>query len=309
MYVSVVMSSYNRQAFVAEAIESVLRQSHADFEFIIIDDGSSDQTAGIIDQYAKQDDRIVVIRHANRGIALSRNAGVAKSRFELIAVMDDDDVMVHERLERQIEFLESHPDISVTSSFAYIIDANGSTIGKSCPKVDMERGIKECRPDAFLDIIHPSAMFRKSAFLRTGGYRSSLRMLEDRDLWGRLVTQGCTLAVQPLFLLKNRRHADNVSIKAMRLSFEVGGFIDYNVIRRLKKQEEVGFEEYTQIMKSLPVMMRLSRKIKTEAGMAFRRATYNYSKREWVALIGNLTIAVVLQPHFAIERLFNKISR
>jgi glycosyltransferase involved in cell wall biosynthesis len=309
MFVSVIMSTYNRQAYIAEAIESVLRQSRPDFEFIIVDDGSTDQTSNIISRYAKQDDRIVVLRHANQGIALSRNAGIAISKCELIAVMDDDDVMAPERLERQSEYLAAHPEVCVVSSFAHIIDAGGVVIGKSCPEVNIERGIREKRPGDFLEIIHPTSMFRKSAFWAIGGYRNTWGMLEDRDLWGRLVTHGYKLAVQPLFLLKNRRHADNISVRSMRLSFEMGGFIDFNIIRRLNGEPEVGFEEYGRMIKALPALKRFSRIINIESGMAFRRATFYYSKRDWMAFIGSLTMAISLRPFYVFNRLMEKFSR
>ena len=105
--VSVVMSCYNASRFLAEAIESILRQTFTDFEFIIIDDGSTDDTLDIIRTYAQTDPRIVVIEKANTGLADSLNVGIGAARGEWIARQDADDVSFPDRLFHQIEFLRA----------------------------------------------------------------------------------------------------------------------------------------------------------------------------------------------------------
>src|SRR5436190_17595477 len=105
MSVTVVMATYNRRDNVGDAIESVLGQQYADFELIVVDDCSTDGTADIVDRYARQDDRIRAVHHTvNKGPAEARNAGLALARYDLIALHDDDDLMLPNRLGQQIEF-------------------------------------------------------------------------------------------------------------------------------------------------------------------------------------------------------------
>ena len=110
--VSVVMPVYNSEKFVAEAIESILRQTFTDFEFLIVDDGSTDGSLAIIQDYAERDTRIRYFSHAeNRGEATARNTGMAHATCKCATGMDSDDVSLPERLEKQVELLESRPDI------------------------------------------------------------------------------------------------------------------------------------------------------------------------------------------------------
>ena len=114
--ISVVMPVLNGEKYLAEAIESILNQTFQDFEFIIVDDGSTDQTPEILRSYANKDSRIQIVTNPiNRGIGYSRNRGIALSRGEYIANMDADDLCLPERFEKQVRFLDSHPDIAKKS--------------------------------------------------------------------------------------------------------------------------------------------------------------------------------------------------
>src|SRR5208337_1888421 len=122
MQVSVIMAVYNGDKFLEEAVESVLCQTFADFEFVIIDDGSTDGTSKLLAKYAEQDSRIVVIRQDNRGLPSSLNRAISVANCELLARMDADDRMLPCRLERQIEFVARNPDAAVVCSYSYLIN-------------------------------------------------------------------------------------------------------------------------------------------------------------------------------------------
>ena len=108
--ISVLMPSYNVEAYISEAIESVLRQTFADFEFVIMDDGSEDETPKIIQAYAKQDPRIRYFQRTHEGYVAMLRYGLLECRGALIARMDSDDISLPGRLEKQVAFLDSHPD-------------------------------------------------------------------------------------------------------------------------------------------------------------------------------------------------------
>ena len=210
--VSVVMSAYNRARYLRECVESILNQSLIDFEFIIIDDGSTDNSWEILTKSAAQDQRIVLIQNQeNIGIARSRNKGMARAQGEFIAVMDSDDVALANRFETQVEYLQKHPDCVAVGSDALVIDSDGWPIGV------YQRGQfgHEVIEERLLSgrggvIIHPSAMIRRSALEKIGGYNPELRHSVDFDMFIRLTGIG-KLANIPQVLLKYREHCNRVT--------------------------------------------------------------------------------------------------
>lgn len=130
--VSVNMTAYNVEKYIAESIESILMQTYQNWELIIINDGSSDNTLQIAQNYAQNDKRIKVYDNVqNEGIVYSRNRAVHYSQGKYIAVLDSDDIALSQRLTKQVQFLEHNPDYGLVGSNAFIINSNGETIGKA----------------------------------------------------------------------------------------------------------------------------------------------------------------------------------
>ncbi len=304
MSISVVMSVRNEQRYVGEAIESVLRQTYDDFEFIIVDDGSTDGTTEILQDFACRDTRIRVIRQAGLGFAVALNNGIRNASHELIARFDADDVMLEHRLERQLQFIEAHPNVSVLGSWAYIIDGEGRTIGRACPTIDVDRGIRERQPRLFLILVHTSVLMRKSAVLALGGFKQDYVLAEDRELWGRMVTAGHKLAVQPEFLVRYRRRPRSLSadVKTQWRAHQLMDLIDANIVRRLSSEPELSAEEHWRAVAEMPRYRRLNRARVTASRVCYVRALNRYSTRDWTRCLTNLGAAVVLQPIVATRR-------
>lgn len=206
--VSVVMPVYNAERFVAQAVESILGQTFSDFEFIIIDDGSTDYTPTIIAKY--KDPRIKVIRkERNEGIVSALNLGIALARGDYIARMDADDISLPHRLEVQMKLIEKDPSIILLGGWCKEIDENGKIIKTHRYPESHEKlvnnliNIKKFPP-------HPSMIFRKDLVLKVKGYRERFRHAEDADLWLRLVDHG-KFACVPEVVLLLRKHKMNVS--------------------------------------------------------------------------------------------------
>lgn len=180
--VSVIMSVYNDERFIHDAVESILRQTFQDFEFIIINDGSTDRTYEILSSF--KDERIRVFNQENRGLTFSLNRCLSLARGEYIARMDGDDISMPERFSREISFLEEKPSIGLVGTFAYRIDTQGRKIGLSTYKTEP----KEIRENLWIDcpFCHTSVMFRKSCIDKIGGYRERVGPAEDLDLWFRI---------------------------------------------------------------------------------------------------------------------------
>lgn len=184
--VSVVMPAYNAEKTIKEAIESILNQTYKNFEFIIVNDGSTDRTLNIIESYAKKDRRIAVLNNGkNCGIAATRNNGTKKAKGKYIAVHDADDISLPDRLEKQKEFLEKNPAVGVVGSFLEIFDDKTKRIigVRKYPKED-----KKLRKMIFFvcPIAQPAAMIRKEAFDKIGFYDEKYPPSEDIDLWFRI---------------------------------------------------------------------------------------------------------------------------
>ncbi|XJJ58705.1 glycosyltransferase [Novosphingobium sp. BL-8H] len=205
------MSVYNGERYLAEAIESVLAQSFGDFEFLIVDDGSRDATPGIIRDYAARDCRIRPIIRENRGLIASLNEMLEVAQAPVIARMDADDICRPDRFEKQIAFLNSHPDYGVVGSWSEDIGEHGEALqrgGEDHPlrHEDMLIAIEQ----GGQLICHPAAMYRREIVRSVGGYHAAFRHCEDFDLWLRLasVTRMGNIAER---LVRYRRYPGQVS--------------------------------------------------------------------------------------------------
>ncbi|WP_263357934.1 glycosyltransferase [Acidicapsa ligni] len=206
--ISVVMSVFNAERFLREAIESILEQSFRDFEFIIIDDGSTDGSSSIIESYRSSDPRLYVHRQENRGLIESLNLGCGLARGKYIARMDADDIAIRERFHLQIDFMEAHPEVGVVGGVVEIIDAKGKLArDQSTVPLDNSDIQRELLEHSVL--WHPTVLMRKSTFVSVGGYRK-ITDAEDFDLWLRIAEQS-HLANLPEVLLKYRIHPTQIS--------------------------------------------------------------------------------------------------
>jgi len=181
--VTVLMTAYNAEAYLVEAVESILAQTFTDFEFLIIDDASTDKTLDILKEYARQDARIRLFRNEqNMKIAASLNKGLALAAAPLIARMDADDVSFPNRLEKQFAFMQEHSDITVCGTALSIYDAPDEIWTPPT-----EHGAIRAKLLFGSCVWHPTTMYRKEVIsIYAGGYDPSLPPAEDYDLWARL---------------------------------------------------------------------------------------------------------------------------
>ncbi len=185
--ISVLMSVYNGEKYLRKSINSILNQTFTNFEFIIINDGSTDNTANILKSI--QDPRIKVINQENKGLPISLNNGIKVSRGKYIARMDADDISLPERLFLQVDFLENHCDYMMVGTNVYVIDDNDIVIFKMAHPSD-DLGIKWlCLFDS--PFVHSSVMIRKEIINKANNYREEQNyFVEDYDLWSRIVYDG-----------------------------------------------------------------------------------------------------------------------
>jgi GT2 family glycosyltransferase len=208
--ISVVMSTYNDAAYLAESIDSVLGQDFEDFEFVIVNDGCPDPaTEHILAKYAQRDSRVRIIHKKNEGLTKALIVGCESARGEYIARIDVGDIMTPDRLRRQAVVMDKHPDAVLASCWTEYCGPNWEYLYiKTSETSDTPRNAAYRVDDAIsprqpADITggptcHPSVLFRKAAYVSAGGYRPQFYYGQDWDLWYRLAQQGKFACVEAI---------------------------------------------------------------------------------------------------------------
>ncbi len=217
--VSVLMPVYNGARYLAAAIDSIRTQSLEDFELIIVDDGSDDDTPIILRAYADRDARVRILRQDHQGLTRSLNTGLRQLRGEFVARMDADDVACPDRFLRQVEFLRAHLDHVAVGSCVYWIDAAGEPLGPEYWPLTNDE-IEQRLGRGHGGLPHPTLMARRAALMRLGGYRERFTVAQDKDLWLRLLEIG-KLANLPTILLYYRQHAESISSRQVELQWRM----------------------------------------------------------------------------------------
>lgn len=235
--VSVLMAVYNGEKYLREAMDSILGQTFTDFEFIIVDDGSTDRSYHIVSSYG--DGRIRVVRNpANLGLISSLNKGIEHCRGEYIARMDCDDRSLPERLSKQVAFMDSHPNIGASGTWVTHIDREGRATGVTRTPVGARMACDFWRPPP---LMHPTAIIRRP-HLQRFRYDAEALDAEDYDLWLRLIKEH-RLDNLPEYLLEYRMHDESVSQR------DTGGqFARAHRVFMKRVGLEVSFEDYIDLI-------------------------------------------------------------
>lgn len=231
--VTVLMSVYNGERYLNEAIDSILAQTFTDFEFLIIDDASTDNSLKIISGYT--DDRIKVIQNnENLGLTKSLNKGLALAEGEYIARIDADDISYPERLEVQYNYLKKHPEVGIAGSWTELIDGSGSTIDYwqcqySPEDIYYILNFRNC-------LTHSSIMINRKLLMNAGGYFESADKAQDFELWNRL--SKITKIYQIQTILVKWRRAQQIDAKR----YQQKKTVEYVIRRNLESllSDEVG---------------------------------------------------------------------
>lgn len=209
--ITVLLPVYNGEQFIAEAVNSILKQTYTNFELLIMDDGSTDQTPKILKELARYDSRIRLHRSKNRGLIATLNKGLTLSFTELIARMDADDCALPERLALQKAYMDAHPQIAVCGTGIKMYESGRVVIPRYGAPFDVL-----CLFGS--PMAHPTVMYRRSVILKMGGYAEHMLAAEDYDLWCRLASAGYGIDNLPQPLLRYREHPQLTRIQYRRQS-------------------------------------------------------------------------------------------
>jgi glycosyltransferase involved in cell wall biosynthesis len=227
-HISVVMPVHNALPHLDTAVRSILDQTHTNFEFVIFDDASTDGSADRLREWAAQDSRIRLLEgKENLGPVGSSSLVVEEAKAPLITRMDADDLCDPERLRRQIEVLQDHPDAGVVASLFGVIDGRGKSLRG--PEV-----WRLARKSPFVPFAHGSIMFRRSVFDQVGGYREQCEYWEDQDLIVRMASVSDVLII-PEALYQVRQWTKNTRVASDRERVENAVDLMYRSITRLEQ--------------------------------------------------------------------------
>lgn len=228
--VTIFIPVYNAEEFLYATVCSALDQTFTDFELLVVDDGSTDNSMAILKSF--NDSRLRVVKNeCNKGRPFTRNRGIELARGEYLAVLDADDLVVPERLSRQVEFLDQHPDVVAVGSSALYIDSSGN-IASLC-QVPTES--KDIRRKIFCNncFFHSSVMFRRQALIDIGGYNLAFPQAQDYELFLRLCEHHSLANIKDP-LIKYRFHSNQVSQTKLASQRRLANLARLNAFKKQK---------------------------------------------------------------------------
>ncbi len=330
--VTVLMPMYNAEAYLREAIDSVLRQSYADFEFIIIDDGSTDDSVAIVESY--DDPRIRLLRnHGNHGICYTLNRGIDESESEYIVRMDADDISEPRRIEWQMRYMDNHPEVGASGGNLIIFGE-----GIEPRPFIMNHDRYECRAELLFNssMAHPATIIRRKVLeehqLR---YKEEYRGIEDFELWWQ-IAKHAFIVNQDKTLLRYRIHPQQVTstdkpgIKRLAERFTAQRFSDLGIalnddeasaVRRYStnQYQDFAIDDITHFIDALQKAAQASitaarqlRAIRKIASYAFLNVINANAKREtdWLLCMRYAVECGVMPRRFYLKHLiYHKLHR
>lgn len=214
--ITVLTPVYNNARYMVLGIESILKQTYSNFEYVLVDDGSTDDSLEILRRFERKDPRIRILDRPNTGYIGALNDGLALARAPIIARMDADDVAMPDRFEKQLQYLEKHPECVAVGGRVLLIDSDGDPIREMCAEQTHEEIDAAHLAGRGGTIVHPAMMTRREALRAIGGYRSDFPWAEDLDLLLRLAEVG-RLANLPDLVLHYRQHLDSIGYRRAEL--------------------------------------------------------------------------------------------
>jgi glycosyltransferase involved in cell wall biosynthesis len=312
--VSVVMTAYNAEKYLSEAIQSVLDQTLTDFEFIIANDGSTDNSLTIMQEFQKQDERIIIDDHENMGMAESVNRILKFAKSDLIARMDADDIMKKDRLMVQTKFLNDHPEISMASCITELIGDKGNPIGvQDFPQMydlqtkdDTERYVREKK---CIHFAHTGTIFRKDVVIEVGGYIGKYWPSDDLELFNRVADKGYGVVIIPEILMKYRLHGSSIITSKFYNSVIKSYWVEDCILKKRLGKPELTFEEYEKEINSSSFYERLKNYTVIYANNCFRNAGIELSNKRYFRFLKLILIAIMLRPGNITGRILTKLKR
>lgn len=309
---TVVMTAYNAEDYVGLAVESILSQTFDQFKFIIVNNGSTDRTGKILDDYASRDSRISVLHHSGASTYVEgRERAIANVKSDWFALMDADDIAEPERLATQVRYINKMGDeVSVFGTWAETINEQGESLAR------MQMGpttLKEFyaiyESGEAIVPLDPSTVIKLSAFQQAGGYRRDTVPASDLDLWYRIAEIGGAILIIPKFLMRYRIHSASTSVAQVMSQRLKTHYVNYNMRRRRMGYAELSWDEFKAQVWRKP-MYRIPR-LRNDFGLAyFKRAGHAFAEGKYLKMLLFITVSACFKPIHIIRQIVrNKLMQ
>jgi glycosyltransferase involved in cell wall biosynthesis len=303
--ISVVLPVYNAAKFIAASIDSILKQEYSEFELLVIDDGSTDNSLEILNSYS-QDSRLRIISSSHVGLSQALNLGIQQAQYPWIARMDADDIASPSRFQRQVAAIHAQPEVVAWGTYAYHINARGKTLGLSRSGPTTVEEFYERRNQGHLvQLIHPTVLLKKEVVLAAGGYLTEFEPVEELELFDRMAAYGPTLAL-PEPLLFYRIHSQSVSMQRFFFQRQLMRYVAARYRARLEGAPALTLAEFTQAVEQLPWWQKLKNRCKTGGMYSYRRAGLCLGEELYLQSAYYLGLATLLNPTYAFPRIWQQ---
>jgi glycosyltransferase involved in cell wall biosynthesis len=283
----------------------VLRQTHAEFELLVVDDGSTDGTGAVLDELARQDSRLRVISQDNRGMGEALNRGLDSARHDWIVRMDGDDVMLPHRIERQLAFLSQHPELVVASALVRYINEKGEEVARYDARnawTDPATLTEALRSNIVVGFHHPAVIMHRPTILAAGGYRNRFWPVDDIDLWNRVLEINTGLLTQPEYLLMYRVHGGSVSIEKAGRARLMLEWMEACMIARRAGGVEPTLEAFLEHRRNQPWYVRMHARRRSLAHGCYKSAAASYANGSYLGAGLRLLASGLLEPNLLLRR-------
>ena len=304
--ISVVMPAFNSSDFIAKAIESILNQTFQDFELILVDDGSTDNTLEIMRHYRQQDNRIQIIQSKHVGCSRARNLGINQSKFPWIAVMDADDIALPKRFAKQIEAANANPKVVAWGTYVHHVNLKEEVLSlQKHGLLTEEEFYDNMKRGDVPFVIHPTSLIKKEILLRVGGYDSKFSDADDFELFDRLSDHGPILVI-PEPLLLYRLHSQSVSMNKYFIRDVLIRYVYRRRAAQIKGEEVVDLDQFIGNDKQQPFLLRTKHYLNKLSQFWYRKAGVFFSEKQYLQATLYLSMVIVVNPLYAIPRIWRQ---
>jgi glycosyltransferase involved in cell wall biosynthesis len=307
--VSVVIPVYNQEKYLSETIESVLAQTFQNFELILLDDGSTDNTAMVIRNFASKDERIVPIFKTNSGRSNALNSIVSIAKGKWCAICDADDLMLPDRLEKQVRFHKDNLLVQASSCNCFYINDKSEVQGVQ--RYPYLKSIEDCRRAALQNTkVHlaiTGMMIARDTYLKCGGLRLEFWPCDDLEFVNRLVQSGILVIIIQDVLMKYRIHPFAITAQQPMKVANMAAFIYHSLDNRKVGKPEITFKEFMDIRQQDSWWIKFNRAKYHYAIMFHRQAHFSVYTKNYSKFFIQMVFAFILSPGYVLATLKNRL--
>ncbi|WP_198038960.1 glycosyltransferase family 2 protein [Skermanella stibiiresistens] len=305
--ISVIMPAYNSEAFIVEAVESILNQTFQDFELIISDDGSSDRTLEIARSYAAKDPRVKVIQADHVGAAENGNRCLRAAKYPWVARMDSDDISLPDRLAVLAEAVRANPEVVLWGAWAGLIDRWSRRMRQVRLGPETQQDYLDARKDGrVILVVSPTCMFRRDLALDLGGYDDRMDGADDVELMNSLAELG-PVRVIPREIALYRLHGGSVSATRFLRQHRVLQYLHQRNLARLRGSD-LTIEEFWRDLEAQPLSRRMARYLDDKGRIHYRNTIMHLAEHRFAKAIWSAGMAAVCNPSHMMRRAGRRLA-